>query len=54
LFSVRVANCLGHASEASVLDGLMCVREHRKSRNGRKVTINLSLASTVLAGSSND
>ena len=45
LFSVRVANCLGHASEASLLDGLMCVREHRKSRNGTRAIVNLSLAS---------
>ena len=33
LFSVRVANCRGHASEASLLDGLKCAYKHRKSRN---------------------
>ena len=46
LFSVRVANCLGIASEASLLDGLMCVREHRKHRNGTHTIINLSIAGT--------
>ena len=44
LFSVRVANCGGRASEASLLDGLMCVREHRKIRNGTRAIINLSIA----------
>jgi len=46
LFSVRVADCEGIASEASLLDGLMCVHEHRKSRNGTRAIINLSLAGT--------
>ena len=46
LFSVRVANCRGYASEASLLDGLMCVCEHRKGRNGTRAIINISLAGT--------
>jgi len=46
LFSVRVADCEGVASEASLLDGLMCVHEHRKSRNGTRAIINMSLAGT--------
>ncbi|XP_065902075.1 extracellular serine proteinase-like [Dysidea avara] len=48
LFSVRVANCRGRASEASLLDGLMCVREHRKSRNGTRAIINMSLAGSAI------
>ena len=44
LFSVRVANCRGRASEASLLDGLMCVLKHRKSRNGTRAVVNISLA----------
>ena len=47
LFSVRVANCRGKASEASLLDGLMCVREHRKSRNETRAIVNLAIAGTV-------
>ena len=46
LFSVRVANCKGKASEVSLLDGLMCVREHRKHRNGTHTIVNLSIAGT--------
>ena len=46
LFSVRVANCRGRASEASLLDGLMCVHEHRKGRNGTRTIIHISLAET--------
>ena len=48
LFSVRIANCQGIASEASLLDGLMCVREHRKSKNGTRAIINISLAGTEI------
>ncbi|XP_065901879.1 extracellular serine proteinase-like [Dysidea avara] len=51
LFSVRVANCKGRASEASLLDGLMCVREHRKSRNGTRAIINMSLAGSAIMDS---
>jgi len=51
LFSVRVANCEGRVSKASLLDGLMCVREHRKRRNGTRAIINLSLAGTEIMGS---
>ena len=46
LFSVRVANCRGYASEASLLDGLMCVYEHRKGRNGTRAIISMSRAGT--------
>jgi len=46
LFSVRVANCEGVASEVSLLAGLTCVHEHRKSRNGTRAIINMSLAGT--------
>ena len=51
LFSVRVANCEGIASEASLLDGLMCVHEHMKSRNGTRAIINLSLAGSAIMDS---
>ncbi|XP_065902292.1 subtilisin DY-like [Dysidea avara] len=42
LFSVRVARCEGDASEASLIDGLMCVLQHRKGRNGTRAVVNLS------------
>ena len=51
LFSVRVANCGGRASEASLLDGLMCVREHRKTRNETRAIINLSIAGAEIMDS---
>jgi len=44
LFSVRVANCRGSGSTASMLDGLMCVQEHRKSRNGTRAIVNMSFS----------
>ena len=46
LFSVRVANCGGSASLASLIDGLMCVLQHRKRRNGTRAIVNLSIAGT--------
>ena len=51
LFSVRVANCKSRASEASLLDGLMCAHEHRKSRNGTRAIINMSLAGSAIMDS---
>ena len=48
LFSVRIANCEGIASEASLLDGLMCVHEHMKSRKETRAIINLSLAGNTI------
>ena len=51
LFSVRVADCEGIASEASLLDGLMCVHEHKKNRNGTRAIINLSLAGSAIMNS---
>jgi len=51
LYSVRVANCGGRTSEASLLDGLMCVHEHRKGRNGTRAIINLSLAGSAVMDS---
>ena len=51
MFSVRVANFRGRASEASLLDGLMCVREHRKGRNGTRAIINMSLAGSAIMDS---
>jgi len=51
LFSVRVADCGGVASEASLLDGLMCVYQHRKSRNRTRAIINLSLAGAEIMDS---
>ena len=51
LFSVRIANCSGRASEVSLLDGLMCVREHRKSRKGTRAIVNLSLAGSAMMDS---
>ena len=54
LFSVRVANCRGRASEASLLDGLMCVLKHRKSRNGTRAVINISLAGMANLSSLSD
>jgi len=53
LFSVRVANCGGRASEASLLDGLMCVHEHRKSRNRTRAIINPFLADSSVMDSVN-
>ena len=47
LFSVRVANCGGRASQVSIFDGLMCVLDHRKSRNGTRAVVNLSLGGIV-------
>jgi len=49
--TLRVANRRDRFSEASLLDGLMCVREHRKSRNGTRAIINLSLAGGAIMDS---
>ena len=46
LFSVRVLDCNLIATETTVMDGLMCVVNHRKLRNGTRAIINLSLART--------
>ena len=46
MFSVRVANCGCSPSLTSLIDGLMCVLQHRKSRNGTRAIVNLSIAVT--------
>ena len=45
IFSVRILNCTLIGSEAALLHGLMCVRDHNKNRNGARAIINLSIAS---------
>ena len=44
LFSVRILNCGLTATEQILIEGLMCVIEHRKSRNGTRAIINLAIA----------
>ena len=44
LFSVRILDCNLVASETTLIDGLMCVINHRKSRNGTRAIINLAIA----------
>ena len=44
IFSVRILDCTLKGTEASLLHGLMCVINHRKSRNGTRAIINLSVA----------
>ena len=44
LFSVRILNCNLTATEETLIEGLMCVIEHRKSRNGTRAIINLAIA----------
>ena len=48
LFSVRILNCERLGTEASLLDGLLCVVNHAKSRNGTRAVINLSISGTHL------
>ena len=43
LFSVRVLDCTLQASVASIVQGLLCVVHHRKTRNETRAIINLSL-----------
>lgn len=44
LFSVRILDCGLTTTEETLIDGLMCVIEHRKSRNGTRAIINLAIA----------
>ena len=44
LFSVRILDCNLHASIASVIQGLVCVINHCKTRNETRPIINLSIA----------
>ena len=46
LFSVRILDCKNHrrASRASLIQGLVCVVNHRQNRNGTRAIINLSIA----------
>ena len=53
LFSVRIINCTGVASMASLIHGLMCVINHRKDRNGTRAVINLSIAGSRTTGEIN-
>ena len=46
LFSVRVLDCIGRATQDTIIAGLMCVVNHSKSRNNTRAVINLSLAGT--------
>jgi len=43
LFSVRILNCLDIGSTASFLSGLDCVINHKRSRNGTRAIINISI-----------
>ena len=44
LFSVRILDCNLIASETTLIDGLMCVINHTKSRNRTRAIINLAIA----------
>ena len=44
LFSVRILDCNLFALESTLVGGLMCVINHRKSRNGTRAIINLAIA----------
>jgi len=44
LFSVRILNCDLFTTEATLIEGLMCVVGHRKSRNGTHAIISLAIA----------
>ena len=44
IFSVRILDCALKGTDVSLLHGLMCVINHRKSRNGTRAIINLSVA----------
>ena len=46
LFSVRVLNCTGAATDVTIIEGLTQVVEHRKKRKDTRAVINLSLATT--------
>ena len=48
LFSVRILNCGLRGTEASLTQGLMCVVNHTKSRNGTRAVINISISGTHL------
>ena len=54
LFSVRIANCEGVASEVSLIDGLMCVLQHRNGRNGTRAIINFSFSADKSTRGIND
>ena len=45
IFSVRILNCSLTGTDISLLNGLMCVHDHHKNRNGTRAIINLSIAS---------
>ena len=44
LFSVRILDCSLTAKVETLIEGLMCVIDHRKSRNGTRAIINLAIA----------
>ena len=44
LFSIRILDCNLYTYETTLIEGLMCVINHRKSRNGTRAIINLAIA----------
>lgn len=44
LFSIRILNCNRIATETTLVEGLMCAVNHRKSRNGTRAIISLAIA----------
>ena len=54
LFSVRILDCKRRASEASLVQGLVCVVKHRESRKGTRAIINLSIAGLHTTKAIND
>ena len=54
LYSVRILDCNLVASVASLVQGLMCVVDHHKTRNGTRAIINLSIAGLQTTKAIND
>ena len=54
IFSVRILNCNLEASIASLIQGLVCVVDHHKTRNETRAIINLSIAGLYTTKEIND
>ena len=54
LFSVRILDCNLQASEASLVQGLMCAVNHHKTRKNTRAIINLSIAGLHTTKAIND
>ena len=54
LFSVRILDCNLVANEASIVQGIMCVVNHRKTRNETRAIINFSIAGLATTKIIND